>query len=1058
MAIQRNSVRAILALLAGAAPLSICAVVSLAAVALPEQAMAQAETNGSFVANVVDASGRPVAGAQIVLRNQALGLTRTLTTDAGGVARAASVPTGAYTATVTRGGFQTLSAPDLQVALGGDSTFPLQLAAEGAVASTVVVTGRRRNPQLDFSRASKGSTYDITQLQKTIPVARNVTAVALLTPGVTLPVSGFANTDGSPVPVIGGSSAGENAFYLNGLNITNFDTYIGGSVVPFDFYQNIQILTGGLPAEYGRATGGVINATTKSGTNDFHFGIHEYYSPSATRSTSPNSYTTANSEYRETNNQLVFEAGGPVIKDHVFLYGLYSLNNDVNETASITGREFDKSRDNSPFYGYKADVFLTSKQHLEFTDFNTTSVTSRRAFNYDPTVNARQDELGGTTFKAGGNNFVAKYTGTFTDWFTLSGAYGHSNDESYTFPATAGGSYVTDSRLNGTAVRLSPVIAANSTSNFDNTHREFYRADGDFNFQLFGHHHVRVGFDHENTDLFHANVRSGGFAYALARVRTTTQATTLNLPLNQEYVRVETARFGGADVTGENEAYYIEDSWDVTKQLSFNLGLRDDNFLVNNLAGAKTIDLDKNFGPRIAAVYDPIGRGRDKLSASYSRLFIAPASNAQFRGADLYYRTYFLPPAGLSFNPYLNSVGVPAQLGTQISAVNNPAFAANFGSNAACPAGGERPEAAVGSPACIVFGDGSTNPADSTASLNLKATEEDEYVLSYEHKFSNLWRGYTSFTFRKLNRTSEDVALDTAILKYCARNATTTTGCNDPNLPNIFGGESSYQTLNPGVNQTIRVRSDLSTPLAGQIINLTAADLQNPKPTRKYYEFILGFERAFDGKWGVSASYTLSFLRGNYEGTVKSDAGNTAQVDAGTTQDFDLPGLEEYTTGYLPNDRRHQFKIQATYSPFEGLRLGVNARIEAPRKYGCIGFYPATGTILGDPNAADYGAASRYCVDPNTGQSRPVPRGSAFEGDWVSQVDLQVNYTVPRFNQYVPPGLTVRAEVFNLFDTNSVTQFDEVGDSDAGVASPTYGQPLLYQPPRYVRFGFDLVF
>ena len=221
---------------------------------------------------------------------------------------------------------------------------------------------------------------------------------------------------------------------------------------------------------------------------------------------------------------------------------------------------------------------------------------------------------------------------------------------------------------------------------------------------------------------------------------------------------------------------------------------------------------------------------------------------------------------------------------------------------------------------------------------------------------------------------------------------------------------------------------------------------------------MLGFERAFDGKWGLAASYTLSFLRGNYEGTVKSDAGNGAQVDAGTTQDFDLPGLEEYATGYLPNDRRHAFKIQASYMLLPGLLVGVNGVVQAPRKYGCIGFYPSSGTILNDPDASAYGAASRYCVDPTTGQSRPVPRGSAFEGDWTSDVDVQIHYTVPKFNQYVPAGLTFRAEVFNIFNKSSVTQNDEVGDTGPGQASPTYGQPLLYQQPRYVRFGFDLIY
>lgn len=69
-------------------------------------------------------------------------------------------------------------------------------------------------------------------------------------------------------PLKGGASVGENAYYINGMNVTNFRNGLGGSTVPFQFYDQFQIKTRGYSAEFGRSTGGVVNAVTRRGTNE----------------------------------------------------------------------------------------------------------------------------------------------------------------------------------------------------------------------------------------------------------------------------------------------------------------------------------------------------------------------------------------------------------------------------------------------------------------------------------------------------------------------------------------------------------------------------------------------------------------------------------------------------------------------------------------------------------------------------------------------------------------------------------------------------------------------
>ena len=97
--------------------------------------------------------------------------------------------------------------------------------------------------------------------------------MAVLAPGVNKGTAGFGGV------TFGGSSVAENSYYVNGLNVTDFYNRVGFSNVPFAFYKDFQIKTGGYSVEFGRTTGGVINAVTRSGTNKFEFGSEITWEP-----------------------------------------------------------------------------------------------------------------------------------------------------------------------------------------------------------------------------------------------------------------------------------------------------------------------------------------------------------------------------------------------------------------------------------------------------------------------------------------------------------------------------------------------------------------------------------------------------------------------------------------------------------------------------------------------------------------------------------------------------------------------------------------------------------
>lgn len=1034
-------------LLAGLATIAAPLAVTAIATAVPTLASAQDYSSGSLIGTVKDSAGVTVPDATVTVKSLDQGFTRSVTTDGAGQFRVPLIPIGGYSVSITKEGYQPTSDGNVRVGLGGSTAYTFNLVEAGASVSEVVVTATA-NPQLDFAQTTKGLTVDMETLTKQAPVGRSLTAVVQLAPGAlggsTSAVSTSpATPDFSTQPSIGGSSIAENAFYVNGLNITNFNTYVGGAAVPFDFYKSIEVKTGGYPAEFGRATGGVINAVTKSGSNDFKVAVHGNFEFDALREDSPDTYEYANHRAGRQSNSGTFEVSGPIIKDHLFFYVLNQQQEEVVKNAQILNGQYVKDKTNDPFWGGKLDAYITDKHRLEFTYFDTTRTTNRTALSYDGDTDEIGSALPSTSYQLGGENYVGRYTGTFTDWFTFSAAYGKSKDRNNTLPEDTTNprvrSNVSASNTPGSTVIISNQKSASFATL--NTEREFYRFDGDFYFNLMGSHHIRTGYDHEKTTLNHTTISTGGVGY-FYHVGSAKDAR--GVAAGTPYVEVSTQRLGGLPVHGSNTSYYLQDAWDITSNVSLQLGIRNDKFTLGNLLGEQVLDLKNNWGPRAGITWDPTGQGKDKVFASYGRYFIPPASNLSYRGADLGYSAFFYAPtaAGFTMNP---ATMAPTALGTQITKTTNPT-----GNFTYCPL--NNPVAgAPGVQGCSVsFGVGVAEPAASKTAQGLKATYEDEFVIGYQRQINSLWKAGASLTYRSLHRVSEDTTLDPYVRDYCAAHLTgaALTACNT-----VYNNSWQYIVFNPGEDLTINLRPanpavhspETIADLAAlpKTLTFTKQELGFSAVKREYIGLELNFERAFDGKWGLQGSYVLSESKGNYEGTVLSD---NAQTDAGSTILFDFKGLADYQYGLLPNHRAHQFKLFGSYAVTDNLMFGANYSLLSPRHQGCLGVHPT------DAAAADYGASSRYC------QGIPAQRGVGLTTDWISTLDLSVRYTVP--DQIIPAGgnLVLRADIFNLTNSHGVNSFEEAGDTDEGGVNPDYGSPIAYQTPRYVRVGFDLAF
>ena len=1064
VSINKGSARARLltsTLLAGLATIATPLAIATIATVAPTVASAQDYSSGTLIGTVNDTSGAPIAGATVVVKSLAQGFERNLTTDAQGQFRAALIPSGAYSVSITKGGYVAANDGNVRVGIGAASNYGFTLAAEGETVSEIVITGTA-NPQLDFANTTTGLVVDVETLSKQVPIARNVTALTLLAPSA-IPGDSAATfvQQGQSQAAIGGSSIGENVFYVNGLNITNFVNGIGGTLVPFEFYKSVEVKTGGFPAEFGRGTGAIINAVTKSGSNDFTFAVHGNYEPNSLREQAPNALARRNSMSKRTDKNLIVEAGGPIIPDHLFFYGLASFNSLKTQTAVNTFQaaagaqnNVTKFRTADPFYAFKLDGYITDRQHLEFTYFDTSRKQKSDVFRYsldnDQIVGGR---TAANTLYQGGENYVARYTGSFTDWLTVSAAYGRSEVDNANVGNLIGEPLVQDAR--GATTTLSRQTTAASTFPFI-AEREFYRGDVDIYFKLLGSHHVRGGYDRENTTLTEFTKRNGGYNYIYRRAPATGALGGM-VAAGQEYVELRKFQTGGG-FDGVNEAFYIQDAWDLNDRLTLNLGVRKDKFSVADPNGQVFSSFDNEIGLRLGFAYDVFGDRNDKVYGSYGRTYVPVASNTAFRAASpaIDVSQFFLPAGGAtSFTGLSPVTGLPtAGLGAQIIGT-----AANHGTLVQCDAavGSIAP---AGSYACVTRNNGRSPDPDAVAAKNLGSTYQDEYIIGYEHRFGPLWKAGVNLTYRSLGRVSEDALLDYGIQNWCVANGYPSvrdpSGAGGTGCAGIWSGEHQYLIINPGKDAVIT----LSDPLPGETqirtITVTAAQLGFPKVKREYIGLEMNFERAFDGKWGLQGSYVISESKGNFEGQSRSDNG---QTDAGITVDFDHLAFVPGSYGLLPNHRGHQIKLFGSYALTDNLLVGGNLSIVSPRKYGCIGFAPDGATPDASVANDSYGAASRFCG------GKLVNRGTEFEGDWIKRFDVSVRYTVPA--KFVPSlpmigsddsSLVLRADIFNIFNLQGVAERNEFGESAPNVRRPDYMYPTEYQAPRSIRFGFDLQF
>ena len=308
--------------------------VALILVISPAVTLLAQVTGATLSGTVTDPTGAVVVGARVVIENMATEITRNSVTDKDGLYNAPNLIPGTYEVTVSAPGFSTAARKNITLNVGGSQVIDVQMKA-GEVTTEVEVV--QSAPLLQLGSSELTSVVDATTVRELPLNGRSWTDLATLQPGVVKiqsssnPASGADRGEhgfGTQLS-ISGTKPVQNNYRMDGISVNDYANGGPGSVLGVslgvDAIQEFSVITSNYTAEYGRTSGGVVNAITKSGTNDFHGSVYEFFRNSALDARNYFDLNSDGNPYKApfNRNQFGASAGGPIVKNRTFIFGDY---------------------------------------------------------------------------------------------------------------------------------------------------------------------------------------------------------------------------------------------------------------------------------------------------------------------------------------------------------------------------------------------------------------------------------------------------------------------------------------------------------------------------------------------------------------------------------------------------------------------------------------------------------------------------------------------------------------------------------------------------------------
>ncbi len=1025
-----------------------------------------AQGSGVLTGNVIDSATKgPTGDVVVTATSPSLQGEQVSVTDATGLYRIPQLPPGTYSLRFEKEGYKPFVRGDIALRVDQTLRLNVELLPEALQAEPIVVVAEP--PSVDIG-STQLSTNITSELVQQLPLARpegkhgasrSFESLAELAPTGQSDHFGFS---------LNGATSNENGFLIDGLSVNDPGYGSLGSPLSLDFIQEVNIISGGYMPEFGRATGGIYDVVTKSGSNEFHGSVFSYYSPGAldgnvtTITQQANAITTTTRPFNI--GSIGAELGGPIMRDKLWFYAgfspaftRYQLERNLNviqfdaagnpvldsngnaKTSRIAGTQQNYFADERSYqYIGKLTYQVNRDNSLTLSAYGTpTSSGGMNDIGIDPNTGAPETNLLDGQIGAVAHQYIfnsyngaAKWASSFFDKHVLldvTGGWHHQNtavramdgtqvgsttglaSQSDVWWASGNHSITEFERLPDPSVCDSSAVSSLKCPvlnyNTGGPRGPYWPLGDPISEASMDRFQGRVVGTLLASGLGHHVVKAGFDVERLTYDKTKGIAGT-----------VQYAEFGDGNFYDFREFGYLQGPDNpviqtTVKNSSHSTGIgafAQDSWNVMDYitlnAGVRW-DLQAMSGTAGGVAISLPNEWSPRVGVVYD--FTHEGRSKIFASYAKYYESVPLNIADRSFpgDRFLSSA--------RSNTVCNPMDPAQAGGSCRNPSNLN----VTNAPNDPNQKWGGFNQDVIPVDPNIQPSSNSEIVAGAEYEVIQGGRAGFSYTRRYLNSVIEDMSRDEGF---------------------------TYFIGNPGMG---------------------VAKNDFPKGWRNYNAFTLYFTKALRDFWYTQVSYTYSTLRGNYSGLYRPE---NNQLEPNLTSDFDLKSLIANRDGPLPADHNHSIKL-----------------------FGAKGFHldPATELSVGLSYVGRSGAPLNYLGAHylyGLGEAFILPRGSAGRLDWVNSIDSHVGLSYHFARGYT---LSAGADIFNLFNFQTATAVDQNytfatvqpiqggspsdlntcdatnpaqrtqcnlknfdGTPFSGAANPNFKRPIAYQLPRSFRF------
>ena len=575
--------------------------------------MAQGQQSGTLSGRVSSADSLSLPGATVTVRSAALQGERTTVTDINGVYSVPGLPPGAYAVTFEMNGMSSVER-SAAVPLGATVTMD-QVLSLAPVSEVVEVKGAR-----PAAVGSPAGSFNVRAEQFSLmPTARTPFGLAELAPGLT------DNTPNNNQVTVGGAFAYDNVFLMDGVDVN--DNVLGqpNNLFIEDAIEEVQVLTSGVSAEYGRFSGGVVNIVTKSGGNLFSGALRSNFTNPAWSVETPLEKSADTTRASKLSPTYELTAGGPLVRDRVWFFGGSRMERTTTQgTFAQTRIPYTSQNDNTRYEG-KLTGTIASGHTLQGT------VIDNRTDLVQPAFGGSIDPAAMTTPSTLNRLYAATWRGTLGARTFATAQYSQKNWKLQNAGGNSTNIFESPFLTRGTTAGIPASLQYNapyfdSTDPEERNNRQLTASVSQLlSSRRGGTHELKSGFEYFVSTRVGGNSQtSTGYVFQTDYKLDANNRPELdaNGNLIPRFVpgssRVQVWQpLRGASIDLTTASLFVNDHWVAAPRLTFDLGLRFENVSSAATGGINSVDV-KTLVPRLAGSFDLTGDGKTIVQGTYA--------------------------------------------------------------------------------------------------------------------------------------------------------------------------------------------------------------------------------------------------------------------------------------------------------------------------------------------------------------------------------------------------------------------------------------------------------